>query len=166
MSWSLFGILALVVYIVQAGVINNLDVTLFGVPPFDLFLVLALVYGLMAPRDDARLAAVLIGFAADLTGVGPIGVQAVALGLAAVALTAWRDALRTHLWVARVLLAFGAGVIAELITGVYARFWQSQPPSWLGIVGGAVLVALVAALIAAAVVRRPVGRRGRVLTAR
>lgn len=168
MSWGVFILALLATSVLQAGVVDVLAPELFGHAFLNLYLVLALTVGLRAPRDDARLAALLTGLLADLAGSGAFGIHTFALGLAAFLVTMWRDALRTQMWAARVILAFFAAIPAELLVSLHVRFWQLPPgPFSAGqMTAGAIMTATVAALIAATITefpqfkdRRRLGRR-------
>jgi rod shape-determining protein MreD len=169
MSWSLFLIALLVVSVVQSSVLAVMQASVFDVPLINLYLGLTLVVGLVARRDDARLAGLTTGLLADLAGVGAFGIQAFALGLTAWLLTMWRDALRTHLWFARVILCFLAALPGELFLSLHTHFWQlpvDTPVSfWERLLSG-VIVSAVAAVLAATVTEFPQFRRFRGMSRR
>ncbi len=158
MPWGLFTLALLIVYLVQTTLLR-----LLGVEPLDLFLALALVCGLTAPAPEARLAGWLTGLAQDIGSDHPIGLQALALGLAVLTLTYLRELVNQHLWWARWLIAFLAALVAQLLVRLDLRFVQHGQLSWAQIAGGSLLTALLASLLAALLVGLPasVGRRDR-----
>ncbi len=155
MSWALLGIALLVTYVLQTAVVNVLDPRLLGQPPVDLFLALALVYGLRAPRDDARIAGFLVGLAQDFSGVGPLGIHAFALGLTALLLTSNRDVFRINIWLVRLILAFIMALPAQFVLAAHVRLWLGSAEPAASLLLGGLLTAFAAALLAATATALP-----------
>ena len=129
MRWTLFVILLVLVYLAQTALLPQ-----FGIRWLDLFLVTALVCGLVAPTPDARLAAWIVGFVQDLATDGPLGLHALALGLAVLALTFVREQVNLQLWWVRWLMAFivayPAEILVRLVAGTGHGFVASQVLGW------------------------------------
>ena len=129
----------------------------------DFPLVLVLLYGLLAPRHDARLAGLIIGFVVDLSTAGPLGVYALAYGLAALLLTKLRDVVNLQLWWGRLLIGWVAGLAGEVLITLHLQIVQgvslgsSWRAAWL-----AVMISGVAALLASLLtVLRPLSPKRR-----
>jgi rod shape-determining protein MreD len=150
MPWGLYTVALLLVYLAQSAVLPH-----FAPQWLDLFLAFALVCGLTAPVADARLAAWIAGLAQDIGGDGPLGIHALALGLAAWLLTCVRELANRELWWVRWLAGFITAAPAQLVLQVHARYYQGAAISWPGMIGYSLLSALAASLLAAAVVRLP-----------
>lgn len=150
MSWGLFILAAVITLVVQAAVLP-----LFAPPWLDLLLVLALVCGLGLPSLDARLAGWFSGLATDLGSTGPLGLHAIALGLAVLALTYLRELVNRELWWVRTLIAFMVAWPAQLFIRLHERFFQGATTGWETIVFGSLLTAAVSAALAAALMGMP-----------
>lgn len=167
MSWTLLGISLVIAYLLQTTVLGVVGAQLFGMQPFDLLLALALTAALLMPRDDARLAGLAAGFAADFAGTGAFGVHAFAFGVGALVLTAWRDAVRLDIWFVRLPLACGAAIAAEWLLAAHMAYWQGSNLSLLTLLARGTVVAILAAVIATILAGGASGlRRRRVLRRR
>jgi rod shape-determining protein MreD len=155
MSWSIFFAALVGVYVVQMSIVRIVGLHVLGHEPVDLFLVLMLIYGLLAPRDDARLAGVLCGLGADLGGSGPLGIHMLCLGLGAWLLTNWRDALRTHVWSVRAVVGFLPALLAEVAGAIHERYWTATSMGLGSLLFGGLLTALVATVLAATITGLP-----------
>ncbi len=154
----LFTIALLVTYLLQTAV-----VPLVGLPDLDLLLVLALVCGLAAPVQEARLAGWITGFVQDVGSASPVGLHALALGLAVLGLTYLREWVNRHVWWARWLIGFVVAWPAQFLVQLHLRFLQGADRPWSRMVLEALVTALIAALLAALLVALPsmFGRRRR-----
>jgi len=144
-SWTRLLIALLVVIVVQTTVC-----ALVRVPrmPVDLPLVLALVYAIIAPAADARLAGLLIGFAVDLTTDGPVGVCAFAFGLTGLIATRLRGVLNSYFWLGRLSIGLLSALPGQLLILFHLRYIQgARMPASLGAVGGVIWTCLVASAI-------------------
>lgn len=89
-----FVIALLLTYVLQASVVGVL-----GLRHVDLFLVLAVLCGLLARAQDAPIAGWCVGLAQDLGSLDPLGIHAFSLGLTALVATRWRSVLNVDaLW--------------------------------------------------------------------
>ncbi len=163
MRWAYFIIALLLVLVLQTGVVAFL-----GRDWLDLLLALALFYGLTAPAPDARLAGLCTGLAQDVRTGGPMGVHALALGLAGLLLTYFREQVNRHVWWARWVIASIAGLAAQFVVLLHQSYVQHLGYSWGYILLSAALTALVSGLLAAlaAGVPHAVRRRRRFSAAR
>ncbi|MBP7744579.1 MAG: rod shape-determining protein MreD [Phycisphaerae bacterium] len=163
MSWRLFIVALLVTYVVQTAILKH-----FAPEWLNLLLVLALVVGLSAPAIDARLAAWIVGFAVDAGTDGPLGLNALALGLAVLGLTYLREMVNRELWWVRWLAAFLVAMPAQLFVRLYEHYADDTALGWLQLIGQALATSLVAALLAALILHLPalLGRRRRYSAAR
>ncbi|MFH1747563.1 MAG: rod shape-determining protein MreD [Planctomycetota bacterium] len=155
MNWM--GLLAalVVTVLLQTTVCRLEDIPLIDV---DLMLVLALLYGLLAPVNDARIAAWLIGLTCDLTTDGPVGVHALALGLTGLFITQMREVVNQRIWWARALIAFLAALPGQLLIPLHLRYMQNAGAnvgSLWAIIISAILISLTAALLLALLTRMP-----------
>jgi cell shape-determining protein MreD len=116
--WGFFAAL-LVALLLQSTVLNA-----FSVRPFDLLFALALVCGLLAPVHEARLAAWTCGLVQGLDGISPLGVHALAYGLAGAILTSIRASMNLELWWVRLLIALAAACPAQMLVLLHLRFWE------------------------------------------
>jgi len=162
MRWILFIVGLLIVHLLQTGVLP-----VFHAPGWlDLMLALALLCGLVAPASDARLAAWIVGFAIDLDTAGPLGLHALALGLAVLAQTYLRELVNLGAWWVRWLVSFVVALPAQLLVRLHAHFYFGDDWSlWqLGLMS--VTTAAVSALLAALALALPTlsGRRRRRVT--
>ena len=153
MSWV--GLLAAVIVtlLMQTTVCRMGDLPLIAL---DLMLVLALVYGLLAPVHDARLAGWIIGLATDLMTDGPIGIYALALGLTALLATQLRETMNRRLWWVRLLIGLLAAVPGQVLVVLHLRFIQgAQGGAWGEMLWSAVVLSAAAALVAALITSLP-----------
>ena len=118
MVWSGFAIALFLVFVFQTGVVSTL-----GLTQVDLFLVLALLCGMMAPLHDARLAAWFTGLGQDLGSADPLGIHAFVLGLTGVLLTQFRELGNITVWWVRGLVAFLAAWPGQLLYRTFLRYW-------------------------------------------
>ena len=144
MPWGLVSIALLLVYVLQTALLQHIAPAWL-----DLFLALALTCGLMAPTTEARLAGWIAGLAQDIGTDGPLGLYALAGGLAALILTGLRELVNREVWWVRWLAAFAAGLPAQLLVQLHDRYLQGALVTWGQMVGHALETALVAALLAA-----------------
>jgi rod shape-determining protein MreD len=150
MSWGLFSVALLLVYLVQTAVLPH-----FAHQWLDLFLTFALLCGLTAPAADARLVGCIAGLAQDVGGDGPLGIHAVALGLAVLLLTRLREVVNRELWWVRWLVGLVVALPAQFLVRLHDRYFQGAAVSWLHMLGYSLLTAAAAALLAALVLRLP-----------
>lgn len=150
MNTLIYLILLVVLFVTQTTVLPQ-----FAQESVDLLLALALACGMLLPVTDARLAAWCAGFARDLETLGPVGLHALALGLAGLAMTALRELINLHIWWARGLLALLVGFPAQLLVRFHQRFLQDQNMTFTSMVGGAFMTALIAATLATLVAGVP-----------
>ena len=158
MPWGLYWLGLAVVYLLQTAVLPH-----FAPEWLDLLLVLALFCGLTAPIQEARLAGWCTGFAQDIGSTGPLGLHAVALGLAVYALTHIRELVNRELWWVRWLIAFFVAFPARLLLQLHLRYFQAGSKLWSEFLIEALVSAAVAALLAAVLPGLPrlFGRRPR-----
>jgi cell shape-determining protein MreD len=132
----------------------------------DLFLALALAYGLTAPVHDARIGAWIIGFVQDLGAADALGIHAFALGLTGLLLTSLRAMVNLDLWWVRLLVAIPAAWAGAALYLLHLHLWSNAPfASWWTLLASSAWTAFVAALAAAIVTAYPqmiTGRRRRV----
>jgi cell shape-determining protein MreD len=144
-SWTRLIIAVLVVIVVQTTACAIARVPRL---PVDLPLVLALVYAITAPAADARLAALLIGFAVDLTTDGPVGVCSFAFGLTGLVATRLRGVLNSYFWLGRLFIGLLSALPGQLLILFHLRYVQgARVPVGPGAVAGVVWACLVAAVI-------------------
>jgi rod shape-determining protein MreD len=94
MRWLPFMILACIGVVLQTTVVHRLQINHVSL---DLIFILAAYYALNAPTADAKIAAWLLGFSADLVDPGPLGVMAFCFGLTALLVVQFRDTMfRSH----------------------------------------------------------------------
>ena len=153
MSWAGLAAAVVVAVLLQTTVCQMGELPLVDV---DLLLTLALVYGLLAPVQHARIAGWIIGFAYDLTTEGPLGIHALALGLTALLLTLMRESVNRSLWRVRLLICFAAAVPGQLLVPLHLRFVQgaNAGAGWQ-IALSAVMLSLTAAVLAALITGIP-----------
>ena len=165
MNWVGLVAALLVTLLVQTTLARLGDLPLIEL---DLLLVLALLYGLLAPVQDARLAALLIGFAVDLTTEGAVGIYAFSFGLTGLLLTWMREVVNRQLWWGRLLITFLAALPGQLLIVLHLRFVQRAALGtvWQMLVS-VVLVSATAALVTVLLTflpplapRRHLARRG------
>ena len=153
MSWAGLAAAVVVAVLLQTTVCQMGDLPLIDV---DLLLTLALVYGLVASADQARIAGWIIGFAYDLTSEGPLGIHAFALGLTALLLTLMRTGVNRNLWRVRLLVCCAAALPGQLLVPLHLRFVQGGNMGSLWQIGlSAVMVSVTAAVLAALITGFP-----------
>ena len=145
MPWGLFSLALLLAYVLQTAVLQHFD----NLAWLDLLLALALACGLMAPIAEARLAGWITGLAQDIGTDGPLGLHALAAGLAVLALTALRELVNREVWWVRWLAALAVALPAQLLVQLHDRYLQGAAVTWGLMVGHALETALAAALLAA-----------------
>lgn len=154
--WWTFAFVLLAVHLLQT--------TLFafvGGGLIDLYLSLALVCGLVMPVHDARLAAVMTGFAQDLGSIGPLGTNAFALGLTGLVATLLRPHFNWFAWYSRALVTLLSALPGLIVQRLHAAWIQSAPGAgvWTEILQ-VLATAFIAAGIAVAITQLPrLGRR-------
>lgn len=157
MRWGAFSLLLAAVAVLQTTALGVLHDTFLG--SVDLFLVLALLYGLCAPARGAPLAAWLIGLAQDLLSLDALGVHALALSLAVLLLVRLREWTFIEVWWVQIVLGslggLVAGLLAALFSAVNLALWSGSAPPVIGAVGPAAVRALVAAILAATIIAAP-----------
>lgn len=150
MRWGVFTVVLLAVCVVQPGFLASLPIPLFG--GLDLFLALALVCGFLAPTREAPLAGWIVGLAMDLCGSGALGARAVALGLAALAISRLREWLNGNLWWVQILICVVVGTAAAFVSGVlnavHERLWYAASPALAGELAAGMRATIPAALLA------------------
>ncbi len=167
MRWGAFALLLLAAAVLQTTALGVFHDTALGA--VDLFLALALLYGLCAPARPAPLAAWIIGLIQDLFSVDAMGVHALALALAVALLVRIREWTFSEVGWVQIVLGFVAGFVAGLLEAVFSAIslalWGGGAPSVIGAVLPAALRALVAATLAAAAIATPslIVRRGAAL---
>jgi rod shape-determining protein MreD len=156
MSWGLFAVVLLIVYVLQTAVLPH-------VAPawLDLLLALALLCGLTAPAADARLAGWVVGLAQDVGGDGALGIHALGVGLSVLLLTRLREVVNRELWWVRWLAGLVVSWPALLLVQLHDRYLQGAALSWPQMLGHALLTAMIASLVAALVLRLPRALRRR-----
>ena len=143
MVWSGYAIALFIVYVVQAAVVS-----LLGLEHVDLFLVLAITYGLMAPTYDARLAAWLAGLVQDLGTADPLGIHAFILGMTGLFVTHLREIGNADVWWMRLLIVFLAAWPAYLLYILYLHFWVGHgDQTLLAMAGSAAWTAGIASVL-------------------
>lgn len=150
MPWGLLALVLILTYVLQTAVVPA-----WALPALDLLLTLALVCGLVVSPPDARLAGWITGLAQDIGSSGPLGLHALALGLAVMGLGRLREMVNRELWWVRALIAFVVAWPAQLLVLLHARFMQDAALSWPALLGQSLLTAVVAALLAALLVGVP-----------
>jgi len=158
MAWGGFAIALLLVYLVQVAL-----AALLRLPALDLFLVLALLCGLLCPTYDARLAAWVTGLAQDVGSADALGVHAFALGLTGLLLTHLREYGNVGVWWIAGLMALAAAWPGQVIYLLHLHylsgpglvsFWQLLLAATLTSALGAAIATLINALPWAAHHRR------------
>lgn len=159
MSWAVYALALLVTFLLQGGVVNVVGPELFGHPPIDLYLALALLLGLVMGRDEARLAALGVGLLMDLTSTGPVGIHTFTCGLAAMVVSGWRDGALFP-WPARFVVTLIGGLLGAVVRALFEHYWSGAAASLSGLLLGAVVTAVVAAAVAATLCGRRWFTRG------
>lgn len=151
MAWGGFWIALLITYVLQVTVVWR-----FGGAWIDLYLIFALVCGLVARAPEGRLAGWLIGLAQDLTSASPLGLHAFTLGLAAMLVVWLREFVNTRWWGPRVAVAALAATPSRLLELLHAVFWVSGgDASLLGIAAESIAVGILSAAAAILITAMP-----------
>jgi rod shape-determining protein MreD len=150
MNWTRLLAVLLLAVVLQATVGRLVDVPIVD---FDLLLVLVLVCGLIAPAHDARMAALLIGFTADLLSGAPIGINTFAFGCTGVVITKLREIINRHVWLGRLVIALLAGLAGEIVLALHQSYVQ-----------GTVLGGFMQGLLAASRIALPAATAAALLT--
>jgi rod shape-determining protein MreD len=121
MQWFRFAVLIVIVTVLQAGVLANLDIK-----P-DLLLILLVFFAVYCNTTEAIIASFVIGFAADIVGYA-MGPQTISFGLLGTALAYLHRVIAIRKMVYQGLAIFVtcllAGVLAHLLI-----FLKGQPAS-------------------------------------
>lgn len=141
MSWLALTIALGLTYVLQTAVVWTL-----GWSTVDLFLTLTLIVAFLAPRFEARLAALAIGLVQDLGSQGALGPHAFALGLTALLLTRAADIVNFDALAPRCVAAFFSAWAGQLVLWAYHIAWVGAEAS----LARAAFNSLAAAAIAAA----------------
>jgi rod shape-determining protein MreD len=147
MNWMVLAASLIVTLVVQTTIGRLLN---FSAISLDLLLVLVMIYALVAPAYDARLAGWIIGFAVDVTTEGALGVHAFAFGLTALFITQLREGVNRQLLWGRLLVTCLGALPGQFLVYLHLRFIQpgAENYTWGGMLGGALLFALTAAVVA------------------
>ncbi len=121
MNWAGLLALTLVAVLLQASLGRLADLPVIEL---DLLLIITLVCGLITPAHDARLAALLIGFAVDLLSGGTIGLNAFAFGVTGLLVTKFREIINRQVWLGRLLIALLAAMAGQLLLLLELHFVQ------------------------------------------
>lgn len=157
MRWGGFALALLAAYLLQCGVF-----ALWGPDWIDLFLMLALLCGLAAPRHDARIAAWIVGITQDLASPDILGIHALSLGLVGLTLTILREMVNIGYWWPRLIVSFLAAGAGQAVYTVY--LWQHSSAggfAWDRTLLWAVATAVAAALTVVLLTELPVLARMR-----
>jgi rod shape-determining protein MreD len=144
MPWGWFALALGAAYLLQTAVLPHIAPAWI-----DAFLVMALTGALVLPMQEARIAGWMVGFAQDIPTTGPLGLHALALGLAALGVTHLRDLVNRELWWARWLIAMVSAIPGLLLVRLHERFYQAANLSAWQIVATTIVTAFIAGLIAA-----------------
>jgi rod shape-determining protein MreD len=160
MPWGYFSLALLVTYLVQTAALGQ-----FTPGWIDLLWVMALVCGMAGPVPDVLLAGWIVGLAEDVrvASPSPMGLHALAFGLAVLALTRLRDMVNREVWWVRWLIGILVVWPAQALVDVHARLFQGAGMSWGRILLDSLLTAFAAGLLAGLVLALPtaLGRRRR-----
>lgn len=154
MRWGVFTFVLLAVCVIQPGYLATMSLPVLG--HLDLFLVIALACGFLAPPREASIAGWIVGLAMDLCGSGALGAHAVGLGLAALAISRLREWLNGELWWVRILICLGVACAAALATGalnaVHESLWYPVSPSFSSRLANGVSDSIAAALLVVVII--------------
>ena len=154
MRWGVFTVVLLAACVVQPGYLATMSLPVLG--HVDLFLVIALTCGFLAPPREASIAGRIVGLAMDLCGSGALGAHAVGLGLAALAISRLREWLNGELWWVQILICLGVGSAAALATGalnaVHERLWYPASPSFVSRLTAGISTTIPAALLVVVII--------------
>ena len=154
MRWGVFTFVLLAVCVVQPGYLANLSLPVLG--HVDLFLVVALTCGFLAPPREASIAGWIVGLAMDLCGSGALGAHAVGLGLAALAISRLREWHNGELWWVQILICLVVGCGAALATGalnaVHERLWYPVSRPFLSRLTAGISDTIPAALLVVVII--------------
>jgi len=158
MSWGRFAIALGLVYVFQIGAAS-----LLGWSHLDPFLIMAVIYGLTAPRHDARIAAWLAGLAQDLGSADALGVHAFTLGLTGLFVTKLREVGNVNVWWVRGLIMLAAAWPGQALYLFHLHYWSGAgAASFSALLFKATIVSAIAAAAALVVTALPsFGRRPR-----
>lgn len=158
MPWGYFTLVLLVTYLVQTAALAH-----FAPGWIDLLWVVALVCGLAGPLPEARLAGWIVGLAQDIRAEtpSPIGLHALAVGLAVLALTRLREMVNREVWWVRWLIGLVVVWPAQVLVDIHARIFQGASLGWGHILLNGLLTALGAGLLATLVMALPTTLRRR-----
>lgn len=150
MSRGGFVIALVVTYLLQTSVVGVL-----GLRHVDLFLTLALLYGLLARAQDAPLAAWGIGLAQDLGTLDPLGIHAFCLGLVALAATRMRAGLNVSALWPRALVSVASAWMGMFAYRAFMLLRTDDAGSWWSALGGSLGTALIASGLALLITLSP-----------
>lgn len=151
MPWGAFSIIVVIALVLQTTVVH-----LLGIEGVDLFLALALFLGLTASTTDARLAAWCAGFVQDLASGGPVGLHALALGLATLLLTVLRNVVNLQAWWARWVAGALAGLPAQVLIVAYLHYGLGTRLSFVWTALSVLVTSLLAGLLATLLTQLPI----------
>ncbi len=151
MNWTRFGLALLAVYVAQTVV-----VPLLPLGALDLFTVLVLLCGMLAPVQEARLASWITGLAQDIGSVDPLGIHAFCQGLTGWVLTRLRDLFNVDIWWPRGVGAFLAAFVGQFAYHLFRAVWMKDGGlGWLAMFAHAGLTALLASAVMVALTSTP-----------
>lgn len=152
MSWAIYAVALLVVYLLHGAVVHVVEL-----PALDLFLVLALTVALITPLSDGRLGAFFAGLAQDFgASAGPLGPHAFCLGLTGLLITALRDWANLGRWWVRIGVCFVAAWPGQFLYLLHRDLWTSAAhQSWWTLLSRSFSTAAVAAVIVALLTALP-----------
>lgn len=152
MPWAVFGIALLGVLLLQTTLLAALGLN----DDLDLFLVLTILCGLLAPTLDARIAGWLIGLCQDLSSGAGLGPRALALGLTAWLITLLRDWIPVRPLLTRLIVAFVAALPGQMLALAHSFWWRGHGTATFGrLLVLALLSSLLAAVLAVALTCLP-----------
>ena len=121
MRWVRFGVLIILITVLQAGVLQN-----FRIKP-DLLLVLLVFFAVYSNPVHAIITSFTIGFAADISSGSAMGAQVITLGLLGSALAYLHGVITIRRWPAQATAIFILGILAAIATHLLSIL-KSQPP--------------------------------------
>ncbi len=151
MTWTRFGLALLAVYVVQTVI-----VPLLPLGPLDLFTVLVLLVGMLAPTPEARLAAWITGLAQDIGSVDPLGLHAFCQGLTGWVLSRLRERFNVEVWWPRGVGGFLAALVGHFAYHLFGAVWMNDASlGWLAMTAQAGFAALFASALMVALTSTP-----------